>query len=879
MSSIKDDAARRAAEAARRELAKKAAEAAAKQAAAELAKRAAETPSKQATQAAARLRQEALRQKAGARPAASSVRQAFGQDELSKGLGRALRSRAASTLGGPSSLPVMDAAAYRKPPVIPSRSAGIMSPAAAAAFRRRMMERELRDLAKTARAPSAKPGVAEQAAKDFLEATKPPPIDFAKKGRGWLGAVTGPLQAQRDARATQTDAALEHLHASLARATPAEREAILKQVGPRLESLAVDSLRFTPEQRDTFNQGIQQLQSTLPPDQAGKLGDRLATAQVEHYAAQVHGEVGEIGKADGQGAKNEATLDASARVADILESAPPGLRAAILEEAEGDLTTIAQNARALGTDDTHQLVAHFARAADLVGPTAVHLLTEPIADVIAQGGLLQRGDDAGLFGQNKHHSEAEFKDGVFNASKDGLPGGELFQQSMVEALARKDKAGLAGAFATGDDVPRNFTGSIATLPGKAAGAVEAAIAALGNKVGDAIREGAAEVLDIDGNIDRLNSAGDSFTLHLGGEIGFTTFQVGGSVEMTVTKSDPGYDLTLTGEASAGVFAKLGMTGFGAGVEGEANATGRVSATFHFDDKAAVTQAAETVGGIGVATAVGSVPGALITGLSAGEEIAAIKKANTQTVIELELSAEAKAELGKTAGLGAGGSVSGTVTNSVAVVLQPGKPPELRLNQSLSVDGSLNVGAPISVPGAGELSGSLSASASLEFSTTIPFPKGFSAAEVVKDPVGAVKRFGKSALQKGTTTIGGNIELSAASGGKIPGLKVEGENGVQIGVSATAPTGQVIGALGSLLSGNVRGAFEKLDDETDVSLTVDVFSKQVDGIDEEFGVPGAKIAVEATETSIDEQRVFELEGTPSEIIARAGDVLDVVFQRA
>lgn len=85
------EAARRAAEAAER---KRAAEAQ-KKAAAALAAKSSTTKKPVADKAT-------LAKRAGDKPSASAVRQAFGKDELSKGLGRALRQKSASLLGGPS---------------------------------------------------------------------------------------------------------------------------------------------------------------------------------------------------------------------------------------------------------------------------------------------------------------------------------------------------------------------------------------------------------------------------------------------------------------------------------------------------------------------------------------------------------------------------------------------------------------------------------------------------------------------------------------------------------------------------------------------------------------------------------------------------------
>lgn len=107
------DAARRAAEARRKaaeEARRKAAEEARKKAA-EAAKKAAEAIKKAASSANKSVSQKAataLSKQAGSKPMASGVRQVFGRDEVSKGLGRALREKAATSLASAAQLPTLE---------------------------------------------------------------------------------------------------------------------------------------------------------------------------------------------------------------------------------------------------------------------------------------------------------------------------------------------------------------------------------------------------------------------------------------------------------------------------------------------------------------------------------------------------------------------------------------------------------------------------------------------------------------------------------------------------------------------------------------------------------------------------------------------------
>jgi hypothetical protein len=386
-----------------------------------------------------------------------------------------------------------------------------------------------------------------------------------------------------------------------------------------------------------------------------------------------------------------------------------------------------------------------------------------------------------------------------------------------------------------------------------------------NWVGDHARELAAEALDLDGQLSRLNSPGDSVTLAVGGTVGLTTVQAGAEVEMKITKTENGYEMTLTGQVSGGVFAGLNLPGFSE-AQAQANATGIATATMTFDSLDAVTQAAETVGGIGVAAAVGGPAGALLTGATAADEVRAIVDHFQSGSIGLELSAEAKAELGNTAGLGFGGEVSGVVTNGARIELTKGAPPALVLEQSLEASGSLALGAPVAIPSLGGTlnGGSLDGTASVSAETRVPLPDGFSVGDLARDPVGALKQVGQTAIDEATTKLSLSVDIRAGVATEGLPLDLGADGGLEVELSGEAKTKDLVGALGLALRGDLGGALAQLGTKTELDVQVSSYSQSGFSIDEELAVPGFKIGVKAENTSRDETELWAFNGTPAEL---------------
>ncbi|MDP1921453.1 MAG: hypothetical protein Q8L14_34755 [Myxococcales bacterium] len=393
-----------------------------------------------------------------------------------------------------------------------------------------------------------------------------------------------------------------------------------------------------------------------------------------------------------------------------------------------------------------------------------------------------------------------------------------------------------------------------------------------NWVGDHARELAADALNIDGQLASLNSTGDSVTIGVGGKIGATVLQGGAEVEMKVTKTDDGYEMTLTGQLSGGVFAGLSIPGMSE-ASAEANATGIASATMKFSSLEEATKAAETVGGVGIAAAVGGPAGALLTGATAGDEIKFIGDHFEKGSIGLELSASAKAELGSTAGLGFGGSIEGTITNGARIEVEKGKPPALVLEQSVEAKGSLALGGPVQIPSlGGQLNGgSLDGSATISAETRVPLPEGFNLGELASDPAGAMKRVGSNAIENATTKLSLDVDVHAGVATEGLGLNLGADGGLSIELSAEAKTKDIVGALSTALKGDLGGALTQLGTKTNLDLSVSSYTESGFKIDESIKVPGFTIGVKAENTLRDETERWKFEGTPAELAARGFDL--------
>lgn len=574
--------------------------------------------------------------------------------------------------------------------------------------------------------------------------------------------------------------------------------------------------------------------------------------------------------------------------------------------------TLAENANKKGsTGDTDKVeVKHAIRAlsdvAEKAGPIGAQLIAQPLADKITDGDELMHVDDgfyehvdnggspalmgalAGALdaqgkgdareelmrrgGKNILDHVTDFAGDAFNTFTDAAGAVINFGADAVNGVVDVVQHGVEMAVDVAQGTVE-LAGNAAEwtteqVMNAAEYAAENGLKLAGealNFVGDHARELAAEALNIDGQLEQLNSVGDSVTIGVGGKIGGAYVQGGAEVQMQITKTEDGYEMTLTGSASGGVFGGLSLPGMPAGVKGEANATGTATATFSFDNLSDVTQAAETVGGIGIGSLVGGPAGALLTGATAGDEIRDIGAAFTGASIGLELSAEAKAEIGGELGIGA--EVSGSVTSGVTLQIAPGQPPSLVLNQSVEASGSLSLGAPVDIPSlGGQLNGgSLDGSASISAETTVPLPEGLDLNDLLRDPVGTAQNVGQHVIDNATTKLSLNVDIHGGAATEGLPINLGAEGGIEISLSAEAKLKDLAGALGQAVSGDIPGALETLGTKTELDVEVNTYTVAGLSIDEEISVPGFTIGVKAENTLRDETDVFDFEGTPAELL--------------
>lgn len=784
------EAARRAAEAA----ARKAVEAAVKKAATNAQKTAANAAAKKAAKQLADKNAQELSARAGQRPSASAVRQAFGADEVSRGLGQALRSRSVNALGSPAP----------SAPVAPGRTASLNELRAIqakggsiAAYRSPDAATSTTTIAPT---PEAK---AAQGAKDVQKAWD----DSHAAGQTDAQAANAASQKLRSLTLGNKDLAYDN--------------ALVRAAQPTLDKIT------TVLATNAANKGF-----TGEADRAAVKDSIRALSDV----ATASGPIGSFLIADPLAKKipNQSELmhvdDAFYEHTDA--GGGPQLMAALSARLQAYGKSEANNELM----DRHEGGFSLGGLWDATGGKVVHAASDVLGAV---------GDAAGAV------------TGFVGDAASGIVKvvGQAGEMAVDVAKGTVELAGDAAKF-TADQVT-------AAAEYAAKNGLKLAGAAL-NWVGDHARELAANALDVDGQLKQLNSPGDTVTMAVGGTIGATVLQGGAEVEMKVTKTADGYDMQLTGKLSGGVFGGLSIPGFPSG-EAQANATGIASATMHFNDLAGVTKAAETVGGIGIATAIGGPAGALLTGATAGDEIKDFTNHFQSGSVGLELSAEASAKLGETAGIGAGGDISASVTTGARIEITKGQPPALVLEQGIEAKGTLALGLPVEIPSlGGKLNGgSIDGDATISAETRIPLPANFSLGDLANDPVGSLKKVGKSVIDNSTTKLSIGVDVHAGVATQDLPINFGSNGGLDIQLSGEAKTKDLAGALGKALKGDLSGALTELGNKTQLDLQVNKYAQSdLINIDEKISVPGFTIGVKAQDSIRDETELWKFEGTPA-----------------
>jgi hypothetical protein len=276
--------------------------------------------------------------------------------------------------------------------------------------------------------------------------------------------------------------------------------------------------------------------------------------------------------------RDESSLEGATALRTELETLSPEMRSNVLSELDqrNTLNHLAVNIKDLNREETALAIEELAHSTDLVGPLNAELITDPIAEVIADGGMEQTGSDAnggvgGMFrGANTHNSEREFVDGI--TSLEESPGAQLFNDSLTNSLmgeaqrsegARADRArGMAGAASTGnsDLVPddglwtqaRNLAqGTLDTIDSAAQRFEDARTGAHNNAI--------EHSLDLSDKIEALEP-GDTVTMSVNGEISAQyDISAGGAISVTMN-SDGTYTVKGSADLMVGPGGKGGRRG-------------------------------------------------------------------------------------------------------------------------------------------------------------------------------------------------------------------------------------------------------------------------------------------------------------------------------
>jgi hypothetical protein len=497
----------------------------------------------------------------------------------------------------------------------------------------------------------------------------------------------------------------------------------------------------------------------------------------------------------------------------------------------------------------------------------------------------------GIANEIPEDSEQNFVDDGFGKFiEDG--GSSRFRDTIAAALQEQGKEDAAeelvetGGGSGLDDIAGDVLDSIKDagefLLDKAGDAASAAFNFVSEQVigrlGDAIRNTAADALNIDDQIAKLQSPGDSFVAKAGVEGSLFGVDVGAGVEMKITKTEDGYSMELQGEGSAGVASELELPGLG-GVDLKATGTASATVKFDFENAEDVEKAAETVAGVamgvGVAAAGGPLApvGAAMVG-SAGSELGFIGDHYESTTLQLEQKAEVSAEVGDQLGL-PGASVGGSVSNAQAIEIPREGPPNLILEQKVGVNGDLDIGGPVSLPSGGTLApGQVGGSAEISLETKVRID--LCPGDLISDPVGALQQAGRTAVDQSTTKLSANVEFT--SGAEISGgpVSLNSDQGMQISLSAEAKTKDIVGALGQAISGDLSGALGSLGRDTTVSGEVRAFTEDTVGFEDKgVSVGVASIDVTAEASTRSSRILTDFEGTPAELLRQFGGVINGV----
>lgn len=805
-------AARARAEAARRaeEARKRAAEAAARKAAEAARQQAAAKQKPKPTQAEVKKAHADLSKKVGDKATASAVRQAFGKDEVSKGLGLALRQRAASQLGGPAfSFPQVE---LPPRPSAPGVKSDLLQRGPATGVRSDLLQRG-------PASPTLSPlraDAAERAARTGSPALTPLTARGAQgptsaNAAEHASTVTNPQEAQAKADAAKVEAAWEaelsrtNGNEAMASRAAAEKMNELVEAHPNDVAYANALVRNSSET-------IEKIATTAGKNAAGKAyykdgDDDEAIKDTMVLLSDVAESSGALGTYQLAEALAQELPDR-----DELEAVDDGFYRAI-EDGHSDALfgAVYQRMKAAGKDEGAKELIEKGGGFDPLG--ALGDLVGTVRDVA--------GDAIGVVG--------DAGSAVVGAVQDGLHVVTEVGEFVVDTA--KGTVNLAKDLAEA---------SFDEVKGAVQYAVEMGLELAGD-VRDFLRDKAMGVAgQAVGRIDDL-AAGESVDLSVDLDVSLGV-SVGVNGSVSVTRTDEGY--VVAGQ----VGADFGLAG---GAEGEVGLSGRMEMTFATAEEAkAAAQNLLLMGSSGVSPV-------LMPVLAPSPDTLATMKEHLTAV---ELSGSAAAEIDGLPGDGLEGQAG--VSTSYRMEFEDGKP--VALVRTTSLDGSLSAGLPKELTDSFKAAGlNLDVGAqfegSVELETRIPISGDLGGQDIlafIASPASA--------------TVAGEAESSLTLTGSVDGSSTGGVSAGVVDVGTTTTTGTEVSltigdidadeigdVFGRVIRGDLGNAFKGV--EVTVSGGFEQYQEVRTGIDADFTIAGQGVEASAGRTRRDvlNEKEFEV----------------------
>ncbi|MEW5742395.1 MAG: hypothetical protein AB1938_25990 [Myxococcota bacterium] len=832
------------------EAARRAAEAAARRAAEAAAKRAAQAAAKKAAEAAAKKQAQK----------APPPKKTFTKDELSQGMGRALRERATQALG---------AQGLSSSKALPGADATAKSAAAAKAA-----------LARLSDAERAKTDVV------FLKDTRPgAPVDSGKLLLRKDGRFTDPVENKTFASLARFDSEGAYAPAGMVKAKDLQA-AMSAAPGSAAQRAAFDKLQLGGTAKAMLNSDV----AASKAEKEKTPGELASEVYAKELGPTVQKPLSEWTHADAQ-----KFTDALASAAE--ENPDPAFVRSLMTLSQGRLE---RSAELLGAateekfdrEEVEGIASNLARLAEVAPEDAAGRLAFGVAEKIDDDSELNYVDDGldhfldgnskfrGLLaGALEAQGKNEAKDELLNQNKGVLD--SIYDNTIGRAVdvgeffgdLASDAAGAAWDFG-GNVVGAVVDGGERLIGAAADFAIDTAkgtISVIGDAASmtlDAVKEGvqwaAEKGLELAGPL--LDKARDMFKDAVTGALKIDekidrlqpgdTFNVGGGVEVTA-----GVDVEVSADlqvkrnedgsftVSAGVDGKLGL---------EALAGANVGAGGKLEFRAAnaeeAKKLAESLAMAGAAAAATTTPpfSAVAPLLAPSSSDLGFMKDHLSAI---ELSASVSA--GVDASLEAGGvklSAGAAAEGEVAYRIEFNEDGTKDLVRKQTIEGSVSGDATAQILGPGVTgslpAGELSGSAKLAVETRVPLPDSLgdvkdlpAAVALLTDQSGAIAQLMPGAQTKITGTIGGEVKVGdVAHGGEI---SIEA-SGLDVG--------DAIRVARELASGDPRGALKELPD-----VKLEGYHYERTGFDFEGGieVAGQGVSVDLHNTIKDRQGEFEV----------------------